>query len=88
MYTVLAFIIAAFLISQVLAGREGSRKKKDEKEKSTRKQMAEAAKLLRTTDRSIAEIAIAVGEKNVSAFERKFRKEFGKKPLAYRRENA
>lgn len=88
MYTVLAFIIAAFLISQVLAGREGSRKKKDEKEKSTRKQMAEAARLLKTTDRSIAEIAIAVGEKNVSAFERKFRKEFGKKPLAYRRENA
>ena len=88
MYIVLAFIIVVFLASQVLAGREGSRKKKDEKEKATQKQMAEAAKLLKTTDRSVAEIALAIGEKNVSAFERKFRKEYGKKPLAYRRENA
>jgi hypothetical protein len=88
MYVVLALVIVAFLASLVLAGREGSRKKKDEKEKVAKNRLAEAAKLLRTTDRSIAEIAIAVGEKNVSAFERKFRKEYGKKPLAYRRENA
>ena len=88
MYIVLALVVVAFLASQVLAGREVARKKKDEKGKSTQKQLAEAARLLRTTDRSIAEIAIAVGEKNVSAFERKFRKEYGKKPLAYRRENA
>ena len=88
MYIALALVVVAFLASQVLAGREVVRKKKDEKGKSTQKQLAEAARLLRTTDRSIAEIAIAVGEKNISAFERKFRKEYGKKPLAYRRENA
>lgn len=88
MYVVLALVVVAFLASQVLAGREVARKKKGEKDSATKKQLAEAARLLRTTDRSIAEIAIAVGEKNVSAFERKFRKEYGKKPLAYRRENA
>lgn len=49
--------------------------------------MKEVALLLKTTDKSLAEIAIAVGEKKVSRMERNFCKAYGLKPLEYRRRN-
>ena len=52
-----------------------------------RRQMDEVARLLKTTDKSLAEIALEVGEKNPSRLERLFCKTFGQKPLDYRREN-
>lgn len=52
------------------------------------KRMEKAAKLLKTTDRSIAEIAITIGEKSPSSFERHFCKIYKQKPLEYRRKNA
>lgn len=52
-----------------------------------KKQMSEAARLLKTTDKSIAEIAIAVGAKSTSKLERDFYKVHGKKVKDYRRKN-
>ena len=48
-------------------------------------QMQEVARLLKTTDKSLAEIALEVGEKKVSRMERNFCKAYGIKPLEYRR---
>jgi transcriptional regulator GlxA family with amidase domain len=49
--------------------------------------MEKAAHLLKTTDKSLAEIALEVGEKKVSRLERNFCKAYGLKPLEYRRKN-
>ena len=51
------------------------------------RQMGKVARLLKTTDKSLAEIAIEVGEKKVSCLERKFRKVYKVAPLEYRRKN-
>ena len=51
------------------------------------RQMKKVATLLKTTDKSLAEIAIEVGEKKVSCLERKFRKAYKVAPLEYRRKN-
>ena len=51
------------------------------------RQMGKVATLLKTTDKSLAEIAIEVGEKKVSCLERKFRKVYRLSPLEYRRKN-
>ena len=51
------------------------------------RQMKKVAALLKTTDKSLAEIAIEVGEKKVSCLERKFRKAYKVAPLEYRRKN-
>ena len=50
-------------------------------------QMQEVARLLKTTDKSLAEIALEVGEKKVSRMERNFCRAYGLKPLEYRRKN-
>lgn len=52
-----------------------------------KKKMDRVAKLLKMTDKSIAEIAISVGEKNPAKLEREFFKIYGKKPLTYRKQN-
>lgn len=50
-------------------------------------QMGKVARLLKETDKSLAEIAIEVGEKKVSCLERNFRKVYKIAPLEYRRKN-
>ena len=55
--------------------------------KDLRMQMEKVAQLLKTSDKSLAEIAVAVGEKRVSRMERNFCKAYGLKPLDYRRKN-
>lgn len=52
------------------------------------KQMKEAARLLKQTDKSVAEIAIAVGAKSAARLEKDFCRLFGKKPLEYRKKDA
>ena len=49
--------------------------------------MQETARLLTQTDKSVAEIAIAVGAKSASRLERDFCRLYGKKPLEYRKKN-
>ena len=51
------------------------------------KRMEKAATLLKTTDKSLAEIALTVGEKSSSRLERNFYKVYKQKPLDYRRKN-
>ena len=61
--------------------------KKNQELEALKNRMAKAAKLLKSSDRSISEIAIAVGEKSPTAFEKNFVRIHGIKPLDYRRKN-
>ncbi len=48
------------------------------------RRLERAAAMLRTTDRSVAEICIAVGLSSVGSFTTSFRRMFGTSPTAYR----
>jgi len=48
------------------------------------RRLERAAALLRTTDRSVADICIAVGLSSVGSFTTSFRRIYGAKPLEYR----
>ena len=50
------------------------------------KRLAQAAFLLRNTDRNVSDIAVAVGYENISYFHRIFAESFGKTPKHYRDE--
>lgn len=50
------------------------------------KRLAQAAFLLRNTDRNVSEIAVAVGYENISYFHRIFAEAFGRSPKHYRDE--
>lgn len=52
-----------------------------------KKRMGKAASLLKNTDKSVAEIAIEVGEKSPSQFEHDFMRIYKVKPLSYRKKN-
>ncbi|MBR4397633.1 MAG: helix-turn-helix domain-containing protein [Fibrobacter sp.] len=86
MYVALAVILLAYagvvsLAVRNSASRTASREKKLDELKT---RMAQAAKLLKESDRSVAEVALAVGEKNPAAFEKAFAKIYGVKPLEYK----
>ena len=49
--------------------------------------MGKAAKILKESDKSVAEVAIAVGEKTTATFEKDFARIYGVKPLEYRKNN-
>lgn len=51
----------------------------------TAERMKKAKELLSTTDRSIRDIALAVGYSNISYFSRQFKRSQGKTPLEFRR---
>ena len=48
------------------------------------KRLAQAAFLLRNTDRNVSDIALAVGYENISYFHRIFAESFGNSPKHYR----
>ena len=48
------------------------------------KRLAQAAFLLRNTDRNVSDIAVAVGYENISYFHRIFADAYGKSPKHYR----
>src|ERR1044072_9404555 len=48
------------------------------------RRLERAAALLRTTDRSVAEICLAVGLMSIGSFTTSFSRTFGKSPTAYR----
>ena len=50
------------------------------------RRLERAAALLRTTDRSVADICFSVGLKSVGSFTTSFTRTFGKSPTAYRAE--
>ncbi|MDD5941986.1 helix-turn-helix domain-containing protein [Fibrobacter sp.] len=86
MYVALAVIAAVYagVVALAVRGSERSVKKRVEKEEDLKSRMASAAKLLRESDRSVAEIAIAVGAGSPSSFEKDFVRIYGVKPLDYR----
>lgn len=86
MYVALAVIVAVYagVVALAIRGSERSVKKRVEKEENLKSRMASAAKLLRESDRSVAEIAIAVGAGSPSSFEKDFVRIYGVKPLDYR----
>lgn len=86
MYVALAVIAAVYagVVALAVRGSERSVKKRVEKEENLKSRMASAAKLLRVSDRSVAEIAIAVGAGSPSSFEKDFVRIYGVKPLDYR----
>ena len=61
--------------------------RKPEDRIARKQQMEKVARLLKSTDKSLAEIALEVGEKKVSRLERNFRKVYRLLPLEYRRKN-
>lgn len=52
-----------------------------------KRRMEKAASLLKNTDKSVAEIAIEIGEKSPSQFEHDFMRIYKVKPLSYRKKN-
>ncbi len=86
MYVAMAVIAAVYagVVALAVRGSERSVKKRVEKEENLKSRMASAAKLLRESDRSVAEIAIAVGAGSPSSFEKDFVRIYGVKPLDYR----
>ncbi len=48
------------------------------------RRLERAAALLRTTDRSVADICLSVGLHSIGSFTTSFTRHFGKSPLAYR----
>jgi AraC-like DNA-binding protein len=48
------------------------------------RRLERAAALLRTTDRSVAEVCLAVGLQSIGSFTTSFKRAFGKTPTAYR----
>jgi len=74
-----------FVIALAVRGSERFVKSRKKKLEDLKARMATAAKLLKESDRSVAEIAIAVGAESPSSFERDFARIYGVKPLDYKK---
>ena len=87
MIVALVVILLAYAGVVALAVRdsESFAKRRNEKQNDLKSRMERAAEMLKETDRSVAEIAMTVGEKSPAAFEKKFARVYGVKPLLYRR---
>ena len=87
MIVALVVILLAYAGVVALAVRdsESFARRRSEKQNDLKSRMERAAEMLKETDRSVAEIAMTVGEKSPAAFEKKFARVYGVKPLDYRR---
>lgn len=87
MIVALVVILLAYAGVVALAVRdsESFARRRSEKQNDLKSRMERAAEMLKETDRSVAEIAMAVGAKNSAAFEKNFARVYGVKPLDYRR---
>ena len=83
----LVVILLAYVGVVALAVRDSEHfaKRRSEKQDDLKARMERAADMLKKTDRSVAEIAMAVGERTPAAFEKDFVRVYGVKPLDYRR---
>lgn len=87
MYVALVLIFAVYggAIALAVRGSERFVKSRKKKLEDLKARMATAAKLLKESDRSVAEIAIAVGAGSPSSFEKDFVRIYGVKPLDYKK---
>ena len=81
---VVLLLIYAGFVSLTIRNSAGCVASREKKLNELKSRMGNAAKLLKESDRSIAEVALAVGEKNPATFEKDFAKIYGVKPLEYR----
>ena len=81
---VVIVLVYAGYVSLAVRNSESRVARRLKKREELKKRMEKAAKLLKESDRSIAEIAIAVGAKNSGVFEKEFVCVYGIKPLEYR----
>ena len=81
---VVIVLVYAGYVSLAVRNSESRVAKRLKKREELKKRMEKAAKLLKESDRSIAEIAIAVGAKNSGVFEKEFVCVYNVKPLEYR----
>ena len=77
-------LVYAGAVALILRNSKSNVAAREKKLNELKSRMGNAAKLLKESDRSIAEIALAVGEKNPAAFEKSFAKIYGVKPLEFR----
>lgn len=84
---VVALLAYVGVIALVVRDSERFAKRRNEKQDDLKMRMERAAEFLKNSDRSVAEIAMAVGEKSPAAFEKDFARVYGVKPLHYRRKN-
>ncbi|MBR5411499.1 MAG: hypothetical protein IK114_00430 [Fibrobacter sp.] len=86
MYVGLVVVVLVYvgIFSLVVRNSKSRVAKRQKNLDDLKSQMEKAAKILKETDKSIAEVAIAVGEKSSAAFEKKFIRIYGVKPLDYR----
>ena len=89
MYVALFVVVLAYagVVSLVVRNSKGRVAKRQKNQEDLKSRMGKAAGILKNTDKSIAEVALAVGEKNSGAFEKNFAKVYGVKPLEYRKKN-
>jgi hypothetical protein len=89
MYVALFVVVLAYAgaVSLVVRNSKGRVAKRQKNQEDLKSRMDKAAGILKNTDKSIAEVALAVGEKNSGAFEKNFAKVYGVKPLEYRKKN-
>ena len=87
MYVALVVLVLAYagVVSLAVRNSKGLVAKREKAQDELKSRRDKAAKLLKDSDRSIAEVALAVGEKNSNAFEKNFAKIYGVKPLEYRK---
>ena len=87
MYVALVVFILMYagVVSLSVRNSKGLVTKREKAKDDLKSRMEKAAKLLKESDRSIAEVALAVGEKNANVFEKNFVKVYGVKPLEYRK---
>ena len=81
---VVLVLVYAGIVALTVRNSKSSVAARERKLDELKTRMAQAAKLLKESDRSVAEVALAVGEKNPTAFEKAFVKIYGVKPLEYR----
>ena len=81
---VVMVLVYAGAVALILRNSKSNVAAREKKLNELKSRMGNAAKLLKESDRSIAEIALAVGEKNPAAFEKSFAKIYGVKPLEFR----
>ena len=87
MYVALVVLVLAYagVISLVVRNSASNVAKRQKAQDDLKMRMGNAAKLLMESDKSIAEIALAVGEKTPAVFEKDFARIYGVKPLNYRK---
>ena len=84
---VVLVLVYAGVVSLTVRNSKGRVAKREKAKDDMKTRMEKAAGILENTDKSIAEVALAVGEKNSGAFEKKFARIYGMKPLEFRKKN-